>query len=455
MDMICKYCGTNNDDNAKICVGCGRELKSKNKHVGLIVGLFVLFIIIAAFAVVFFVSIRPYNMRKNLLCAQAWYIVDGIDYDDEKSEFYNKRFGSKGINFKEDGTGKIDLISEEKPTKFKWKLSGRMLTFNYFDDPVEIEFISDEIMQILYDGEPILLAPKKCMKDDYADIYEWYMSAKSPKVSEEPIEEAAPEFRVMDFLSGNLTAIIDDGVSLGYFDFEHENCGREITYGELLDYMCNEPESGPHSPTVYYSVIQRDGEEILLIKFLGMDIYAEDDDSYVAFAVAAYDDGLHITHDVESWCRSVVHMYDNGIIESCGSGGAGDTLGNGGYLDAKGKYNEVYHYEMCGTGWIGSLFEYYCYPDNFFSEQTISLAQKLDSDSTNSTIALYTLGDIMYGCIKEGGSHTITELADSSKADGLEWNAFELITEKIRDSYIAAFPGATTIMHNEIIWTML
>ena len=483
--MFCKYCGTNNDDNAKFCAGCGRTLmqtevkntKTSNKHVGLIIGISALLLMGVVFLALFFAFIRPNNLRKELLCAGPWYVVDGIDYDDENSEFYDKRFGSKGINFKKGGSGKIDLISEEKPSNFKWKLLGKRLTFDYFDEPVEIEFISDEILQILYDGETILLAPKKCMKEDYADIYEWYLSARGEKESEkppvayeiapgllevappdepaatEPIAEAAP--RVMDFLSGNVAAVIDDDVSLGYYDFEHENCGRMVTYGELLDYMCNDPESGTHSPTVYYSVIQKDGEEILLIKLQGMDIYALDDDSFVVFVVALYDDGFHITHDVESWCRSEVHMYDNGIIESCGSGGAGDTMGDGGYIDAKGKYNEVYHYEICGTGWIGSLFEYYCYPENYFSEQTISLAQKLDSESSSSAIALYTVGDKMYGCIEEGGSHTINELADSSEADGLEWKAFELITEEIRDSYIEALPGETTVTHNDISWIIL
>ena len=219
------------------------------------------------------------------------------------------------------------------------------------------------------------------------------------------------------FINGSESAVVDDEVNLGYDDFDCANCGKKYTLNELNDYMINS-EYYQHNPTIYAYLMKKDDGNVLLLKYDGMDIYCQDDDSFVIFAITSKDDGFHITYDVESWCRSVVDLNAEGVIESWGSGGAGDHYSDKGFLDGRGAYNEIFSAEECGTGWIGSMFMYNT--DVSFSEETINHANKVDGKEEN-IVTLYTIDGQMYGTVENSDTKAALALVESSKNDGVIW----------------------------------
>ena len=248
----------------------------------------------------------------------------------------------------------------------------------------------------------------------------------NPEASEELNEEEAKEpeetkesewGEFEGFLFGDESAVVDEKVNLGYDDYNSENCGKSFTLDELNNYMIYS-EYYTHNPSIYAYLMKKDDGNVLLLKYDGMDIYCEDDDSFVIFALVMQKDGLHITYDVESWCRSVVEVNDEGIVYSSGSGGAGDHIADKGYLDEKGLYNEIFYVEECGSGWINGMFNYYL--DSSFSTETKKHAFEVDLED-NNIVALYTMDGQIYGTIEYGDTEAASALVESAEEDGVIW----------------------------------
>lgn len=284
---------------------------------------------------------------------------------------------------------------------------------------------------------------------EVAETIETQTADATESEAAEETQTSVPDVR--DYLNGDIKAVVDEGVSLGYDDFEMQNCGKEYTFDELTEALCASEYSDPHTPKIYTFVLTRDGKDVLLIKYDGMDIYCPDDDSFVVMAVCSKDDGYHITSDIQSWCRNQGYMYADGAIEADGSGGAGDHIFDGGYLDSDGKYNEVYYAEECYSGWIGGMFEYY--KQGYFSNDTLNLAHQMDGEE--SVITLYTIGGKMYGYIEEAKTQVEKDLIESSKKDGLEWLTLDEISAKIDETWKAGIPGYDKDSHQEISWEYL
>ena len=230
------------------------------------------------------------------------------------------------------------------------------------------------------------------------------------------VEEQSEWGEFEGFINGSDSAVVDEKVNLGYDDFEAENVGKSFTFEELNDYMANSGYA-PHTPDIYAYFMAKEGGNLLLLKYDGMDIYDPGDDSFVIFAISAKKDGFHITYDVESWCRNEVKINSAGIIDSWGSSGAGDHGADRGYLDGQGLYNRIFFVEECSSGWIGDMFMYY--GDVAFSEDTINNAYKVDGEE--NLVSLYRMDGQVYGTIEYSDTDASSALVESATTDGVIW----------------------------------
>lgn len=225
-----------------------------------------------------------------------------------------------------------------------------------------------------------------------------------------------------DFLNGKIKARVGEGVSMGYYDFDEEHAGEELSFEELDNLMCysNEYIEGGMRPAVSYYLLNKGGENILFLKFEGVGIEGPTDTYSCSYFVLAKRDGVaEITYSVDTWSRSDEYFNLAGLITGGGSGGAGDYITDEGFIDKSGEFKEIFHGEQCYKGWIGGLFEYF--EEGFFSMDTRNLAWMMDgAGSEDDSIALYVLGDTVYGVFYTDEDNEDAEaLKASALKDGL------------------------------------
>ncbi|MCQ2080553.1 MAG: hypothetical protein MJZ11_02770 [Lachnospiraceae bacterium] len=252
-----------------------------------------------------------------------------------------------------------------------------------------------------------------------------------PEPTPEPTEEPVEEVQVVDvreYLNSDIKAIVDEGVSLGYYDFDNKFFGKKMTFDELTDALCNDEDARPVTPTIYTYVIENRENPVLLIKYEGMDIDGPGDDSITVVSVANVGGEYHIAGTLSAWSRSRSDLMASGLIVSDGSAGAGDHIFEEMYFANDGSIQHVYFAEECYSGWIGGLFQFY--NNGFFSQKTIDAAYALDND--DAVVTLYKIGDKSYGYTENQGG-LVDALINASNSDGLEWldeNALKKIIDE-------------------------
>lgn len=110
-------------------------------------------------------------------------------------------------------------------------------------------------------------------------------------------------------------------------------------------------------PYIQYTYLDcgGDGVEELAIRFVGLDIYAQEDDSDCTMIITCSGDLLEVVYTCESWARSYTSPLYHGCIPSSGSAGAGDHPFDMEYLDADGNLHTVYDAEELGGIWFRRL----------------------------------------------------------------------------------------------------
>lgn len=122
----------------------------------------------------------------------------------------------------------------------------------------------------------------------------------------------------------------------------------------------------------------------LLIKFVGLDIYSQDDDSYAVFVIIEDNGQLYVTDWYQCWARSTATAYANGILGSFGSSGAGDHYEGLSVLLSNGKQTPIYAAEVL-SGWWTSYVADAIYNEIF--------GENMES---NLIVSFYTVGDAEY-----------------------------------------------------------
>lgn len=80
----------------------------------------------------------------------------------------------------------------------------------------------------------------------------------------------------------------------------------------------------------------------LLVKFIGLNIYCSDDDSYAVFVITDDNGQLYVTDTYECWARSETTAYTNGTLSGFGSNGALDHSGELSVILSNGKQAPIY-----------------------------------------------------------------------------------------------------------------
>lgn len=93
----------------------------------------------------------------------------------------------------------------------------------------------------------------------------------------------------------------------------------------------------------------------LLVKFVGLNIYSQNDDSYAVFVITENNGQLYLTDWYECWARSMTTANANGTLGNFGSAGAGDSYDELSVILSNGKIAPVYSTEILYGWWTSYL----------------------------------------------------------------------------------------------------
>ncbi len=137
---------------------------------------------------------------------------------------------------------------------------------------------------------------------------------------------------------------------------------------------------------IQYAYLDLGADEIpeLLVTFVGMDMYEQDDESTWEYVIRYDGAGLSVCYEFETWARSDTSVSYYGVVSSAGSGGATSHSSSAGVLDAQGRYQELYRLDEEG------IVSYFMEP--FYSEGFTDL----DAIVPDTGLCIYWIGDIYY-----------------------------------------------------------
>lgn len=203
--------------------------------------------------------------------------------------------------------------------------------------------------------------------------------------------------------------------------YTFEQLGQKIA-AYFLDPEYRDKTSYDQVQYAYVNSPDSTGAEKLLVKFIGLDIYSPDDDSYAVVVVSEENGQLSITAEYECWARSATTIYNNGMLFDYGSGGAGDHYGGTSILSSDGKITSVYGSEELYGEWARSVSEVYGESDAIYQE-----VFGTDTYPGEMIVVIYTVDDERYyqydlsGCTEE--QKVLCELYINRCHDelGIEW----------------------------------
>lgn len=235
------------------------------------------------------------------------------------------------------------------------------------------------------------------------------------------IEKPAKEYSIYEQFLGldsdvrDVKAVVDDGVYMGYADFEGTFAGNSYTLDELIQAMGdNRLMPGEEPVDLLFSYINVGDEEVLALKFTNMHTDGEGDESYTVAYVADVDGELHITYSVSAWSRNTVDVKDNGVIHTRGSAGAGESISDFGLIGKHGKYNSIYTADEMYGDWIAMNLNGDTYW-SVFSEDNQASIYVIEYDFDG--VIVYTTDSI------ESGEMTAADekYIELSKAEGMDF----------------------------------
>lgn len=179
------------------------------------------------------------------------------------------------------------------------------------------------------------------------------ISTDLPGILEEELSMEAYE----SFLKNEATLSFDRFMTNGYFtnseDYEKKSLfekGKEYTLSEILQIITSyylEYSADQKINYIDYSYIDcgNDGVKELIIRFNGMDIYSEDDDSTLVYIIKYINGKLNLCYYYETWPRSDSWVNEYGYYISVGSGGASNHVAEYALIDKEGNWQPIVYIE--------------------------------------------------------------------------------------------------------------
>ena len=122
--------------------------------------------------------------------------------------------------------------------------------------------------------------------------------------------------------------------------------GREYTLSEVLDivtayYFKNSTNKKINYIDYSYIDCGKDGVNELVLRFNGMDIDDEDDDSTLVYIIKYIDEKLSLCYSYETWARSESTLNEYGYYQSGGSNGASNHGSEDSLIDKYGNWQFI------------------------------------------------------------------------------------------------------------------
>lgn len=197
---------------------------------------------------------------------------------------------------------------------------------------------------------------------------------------------------------GNLTVHVGEGKWFG--SQEEMNLTFQDMLAKVVDtYLGYSDRDTVNSIEYAYLDCGNDGVEELALRFVGLDIYSDDDNSDATVVISCKDGALELVYSCESWARSNTEINYYGCIDSGGSGGAGAYYIEMGYINADGVVQTVYTGEILGGWWV-----------SYVSEELYQEAFG-DSEDPDMQISVFNFDDSSY-YVAELGDYATQECLD-------------------------------------------
>lgn len=261
------------------------------------------------------------------------------------------------------------------------------------------------------------------------------ITEEAPTPESEVEEEPPVESETMDAVSAyysflgigdnptEIKAVVDEGVEIGYFDYEHENVGKELSLSDIGNILGGVRSVGGESNqfNAAFSFVNRDDVCMLVVKFKGVGIDGAGDDSETTFIVVQKEDGLHITYSFSKWSRNNSYISSSGYIWSSGSAGAGEQITTGGILDKNGNYIEVFFDDWLIGDWLKASNDEKmsaCYSAAFGNE----------TQDNNVGVDIVTVDGkqyYMHSSIADEYTQEDNEFVNALEEEGIEWTTAE------------------------------
>lgn len=275
---------------------------------------------------------------------------------------------------------------------------------------------------------------------DTGSLYEQFL--KNEIAATVTLDDPSAEYRTPPFERGN--------------SYTFDQLGHRISE-YFLDPEYSEKTSYDYVQYAYLNSADGAGTQKLLLKFVGLNIYTPDDDSYAVAVLSANNGQLSITAEYECWARSETIAYSNGALRDGGSSGAGDHYSGISVLLSDGTITPVYGTEELYGPWTRAVSEVYGKSDAIYGEV---FGDNAVSDSL--IVSIDTIGDKKYyqyaidECTEEQKILCETYINRCHDELGINWVSAEEVQAAIQARCAAlGVDVAVTTQQPELIWNNL
>lgn len=275
---------------------------------------------------------------------------------------------------------------------------------------------------------------------------------------QEPVADSKSLYE--QFLGGEIAA----SVSSSYPDPDYTDAiiqkGNSYTLTELGQHVSDyflDPEYTDKTSydSMQYAYIEcpdtPEDDRNLLIKFIGLNIYTQDDKSYAVFVITEDNGQLSITYTYQCWARGASIANSNGILNNSGSGGAGDHYDGQSVILADGTNVSIYDAEFL-YGWWTSYVDAGIYSE-VFGEET---------EPGGLTVAIYTIDNKRYylydmsECTEDERTLCESYITRCREKQGINWVTEEEIQTAVRNRCSAlGIDYEITEQQQEVTWNNL
>lgn len=182
----------------------------------------------------------------------------------------------------------------------------------------------------------------------------------------EETQENNKAFRAFqEFIEGTKGILLEDEAVPLYFQMDGElmelDTDKEYYLVELLDMVTKsyfqyfEDRTKIGALEYAYLDLGADGVLDMAVRFKGLNIYSENDDSSLVFIIVYENEKLYMRCSYETWARSEGTLYYNGYKLCNGSGGAGDHILEESLITVQGRAEIISFQEILSAWWCRDI----------------------------------------------------------------------------------------------------